>query len=164
MMKIRILEDTHKEIRGDLSRPHAHAKERVGFAFVRPSGDSALVITGYQAVPDEYYLVDETVGARISHKAIAEAMKRADHHNEGILHVHCHGGRGIPRFSRTDLQSHNDFLRSFQNANPQGIHGFLLLNQDNMLIRVWTPEQSNYHDICQYAIVGIPATHHWSEV
>jgi hypothetical protein len=74
MIQIRMTNETYQEIRGDLGRPHPHAWERVGFAFVRPSGDSNVVVTGYEAVLDEHYIVDNTVGARINHKAIAMAM------------------------------------------------------------------------------------------
>lgn len=161
MTQLRILKDTYDELKTDLARVHPHAAERVGFAFVRPSGYSTLIVTGYLSIQDEHYLIDDTVGARINHKAIAMAMKRADHNKEGILHVHEHGGSGVPNFSRTDLSSHPDLLRSFRNANPNGTHGFLLLSQNKLLLKVWYPEQSIADTTSRYTIVGLPFLSSW---
>jgi hypothetical protein len=161
MKQIRILNETYKEIRDDLSRSHPHAFERVGFAFIRTAGDAALVMTGYLPVPDEHYIVDTTVGARINHKAIAMAMKRADHQKEGILHVHEHGGRDIPLFSKTDVNSHPEFLRSFRNANPLGIHGFLLLSKNDLVVRFWQPSETAHQTSSRYTLVGSSLLPRW---
>lgn len=156
MMQLRMTQAIHQEIRSDLRRFHPFAYERVGYVFIRPSGGTILVATGYEPVPDEFYIEDKTVGARIDHRGIALAMKRADQNKEGILHAHVHGSFGFPSFSRADVADHPNFLRSFKNAAPQMPHGFLLLSNDKMMARVWTPGNSSYSNIFRYTIVGLP--------
>lgn len=90
MMQLRMTQAVHQEMRSDLRRSHLFAAERVGYVFIRPVGEAVLVATGYTPIPDEFYLEDNSVGARIDHRAIALAMKRSDINNEGILLVHDH--------------------------------------------------------------------------
>ena len=162
MMQLRMTQAIYQEMRGDLCRPHLFAYERVGYTFVNPAGGTVLVATGYEPVPDEYYIEDKTVGARIDHHGIALAMKRADKNGEGILHVHIHVGRGFPRFSRVDEAEHPKFLRSFRNADPKMPHGFLLLSNDKMIARVWPPWEEAFIDISRYTIVGLPLSYDWT--
>lgn len=162
MMQLRMTQEIHQEMRNDLHRSHPFAYERVGYVFVRPSGDSILVVTGYESVPDEFYVNDKMVGARIDHRGIACAMKRADQNKEGILHVHFHGGFGFPRFSRDDEADHPNFLRSFRNADPSMPHGFLLLSNDKMVARVWAPGNKSCTDIRRHTIVGLPLSFEWT--
>ncbi|WP_027086298.1 hypothetical protein [Cohnella panacarvi] len=146
MKLLEMTKSLHRQVRGDLGRPHSHASERVGFVFCLLKGRT-LRLTSYTSVPDELYIKDSTVGARINHQAIAMAMKKADHERLGILHVHEHWGTGIPQFSATDLSSHSDFLRAFRTANPNAAHGFLLLSKDTLMARVWLPGESIHRDI-----------------
>lgn len=162
MMQLRMTQAVHKEMRSDLRRSHPFAYERVGYIFVRPVGGTVLVATGYEPVPDEFYIKDKTIGARIDHRGIALAMKRADMNKEGILHAHIHIGRGFPRFSRDDIADHPNFLRSFRNADPKMPHGFLLLSNDKMMARVWAPGNESYIDIFRYTIVGLPLSLNWT--
>ncbi len=162
MMQFRITQAMYQEVRSDLRRSHPFAYERVGYIFIRPSGSNVLAATGYETIPDEFYIQDKNVGARIDHRGIALAMKRADLNGEGILHVHAHIGFGYPKFSRVDLEDHQNFLRSFKNANPNMTHGFLLLSQDKMTARVWTPGNQFYSDIYRCTIIGLPCYHNWS--
>lgn len=161
MMQLRMTQSIHQEARSDLRRSHPFAYERVGYIFVKPVGEFILVATGYESVPDEFYINDKTVGARIDHRGIALAMKRADSKREGILHTHIHGKRGIPQFSRADLADHPNFLRSFRNAAPEMPHGFLLLSADRMMARIWLPQNQSYTDIFRYTIVGLPLSFNW---
>jgi len=148
-------------MRSDLRRSHPFAYERVGYVFIRPAGGKVFVVTGYEPVPDEFYIKDRTVGARIDHRGIALAMKRADQNGEGILHTHIHTGRGYPRFSRDDVADHPNFLRSFRNAKPQMSHGFLLLSNDKMMARVWMPGNESYLDIFRFTLMGLPLSFDW---
>jgi len=161
MMQIRMTQGIHKEMRSDLRRSHPFAFERMGYLFVKPAGGTVLVVTGYEPIPDEFYIKDKTVGARIDHRGITLAMKRADKNKEGILHTHVHPGHGYPRFSRDDEEDHPSFLRSFRNAAPQMHHGFLLLSNDRMIARVWTPENKSYTDIFRFTMVGLPLSFNW---
>lgn len=161
MIQLRMTQAIHKEMRSDLHRSHPFACERVGYVFVRPAGGTVLVVTGYEPVPDEFYIKDKTVGARIDHRGIALAMKRADRNKEGILHAHIHPVRGYPRFSRDDEADHPNFLRSFRNAEPQMPHGFLLLSYDRMMARVWAPGHESYKDIFRFTMVGLPLSFNW---
>lgn len=137
-------------MRDDLRRPHPHAWERVGYVFIKPNSLNIVDIIDYVPIPDEYYINDPTVGAHVDHRAIVMAMKRADHNKEGVLQVHEHGGKGIPKFSQVDIDSHPVYLRSFRNANPHAIHGFLLLSENSMMARVWKPGENRPVDILKY--------------
>ncbi|MGG1555643.1 hypothetical protein [Paenibacillus ferrarius] len=153
MRQLEMSYEIERQIRGDLGRPHPHAAERVGFAFFQLKGET-LHLNGYISVPDEFYVKDNTVGARIDHRAIAMAMKTADHKGFGILHVHEHGGSGIPTFSSPDLSSHPDFLRAFRVANPKSAHGFLLLSENKIIARVWPPGVTFHWDVLNRKISG----------
>ncbi len=162
MMQLRMTQSIHKKMRSDLCRSHPFAYERVGYMFVKPAGNTVLVATGYEIIPDEFYIKDKTVGARIDHRAIALAMKRADKNGEGILHVHIHNISGYPLFSRDDVANHSNFLRSFQNASPQMPHGFLLLSDNKMMLRVWLPGKEISLDVFRYTIEGLPLSFDWN--
>jgi len=153
MMTLYIKSKVYENIRRDLQRPHPYAAERVGFVFVK-SINNKLEVTEYMTVPDKFYIKDPSVGASINHQAISTAMMRAFKTKEGILQVHEHGGYGIPRFSKTDIKSHPDFLQSFRNAHSKGIHGFILLSKDRVLTRYWPVGQSNYLDTANVTIIG----------
>lgn len=81
-MLIRMPNPIYRRMKGDLRRPHPYA----------PTTDTTLECTDYVAVPDVFYVKDPVVGAHVDHRAIVLAMKRADHNNKGVLHVHAHGG------------------------------------------------------------------------
>lgn len=153
-MLMRIDKKIYQRMKGDLGRPHPYAFERVGYVFIKPTDGTGLECTDYVPVPDEFYVRDTSVGAHVDHRAIVLAMKRADHNNEGVLQVHEHGGKGTPRFSQVDVESHPVYLRSFQNANPRVTHGFLLLSDDSMVAKVWVPAMSQPVAITRYQITG----------
>lgn len=156
MMQLRMPQSIHQEMRSDLRRSHPFAVERVGFIFTKPAGDSVLVVTGYQSIPNQFYINDNSVGARIDHRAIALAMKRADMNKEGILHTHIHNKSGRPIFSRDDRADHPNLLRSFRNAAPGLAHGLMLLSTDKMMARVWLPQHESPVDIFRYTIINLP--------
>lgn len=151
-MLTRMSKPIFDKMRDDLRRPHPLAWERVGYAFIKQSSVSILDIIDYESIPDEYYVKDSSVGAHVDHRAIVMAMKRADHNNEGVLQVHEHAGKGLPRFSQVDLKSHPVYLRSFRNANPMATHGFLLLSNNSMMARVWKPGENQPIDVITFKI------------
>lgn len=142
----------YEKMRADLHRPHPHAWERVGYVFINSKSTKVLEVIDYISIPDEFYVKDPTVGAHINHRGIVLAMKRADHKSEGVLQVHEHRGEGVPMFSQVDLDSHQVYLRSFRNANPRAIHGFLLLSENSMRARVWKPGEYRSVNILTYKI------------
>ena len=116
MMQLRMTDAVHKEMRSDLRRSHPFAYERLGYIFIKPAGGAVLVATGYEPVPDEFYIEDMTVGARIDHRGIALAMKRAGKTGFSMSYS-CRPW--ISRFSRDDLADHPNLLRSFRNADSK---------------------------------------------
>jgi hypothetical protein len=56
-----------------------------------------------------------------------------------------------------DRESHPAYLRSFQNANRQVTHGFLLLSHDSMIATLWVPTSESSVDITHYQVMGMGA-------
>src|SRR5690349_14497242 len=98
--------NTHLKIPGrlyddmvqDLRRPHPFAAERVGFVFGRTAslsdGGRLVLLTRYHPIPDEHYIDDPAVGARIGPEAITWATQAVYYGRtakEGIFHLHLHG-------------------------------------------------------------------------
>ena len=113
-------------IRTDLRRPHPFAHERVGFISAGLSAvvDGLLVLAReYRPVADDEYLDDPTVGAMMGPDAIRNALQWALQDGVALFHVHTHGGRGIPGFSKIDLRENAKFLPDFFKVAPQCAHG-----------------------------------------
>ena len=132
---IRIPEELCQKIICDLLREHSFASERVGFVIGKskelPGSKILILITEYLPISDELYINDDTVGARINSEAIRSAMQIAMDRKCSIFHVHKHYGTGSPSFSRTDLIELPSIAESMVNANPDNVHGVLLLNDDS---------------------------------
>jgi len=127
-------------VRKDLARPHAFAFERVGHLFVRPAGNGGVILfADYLSVPDEDYLPDESVGAKVSGTVIRSVMQRILSREEGAFHVHVHEGCGPPAFSRVDRLSLAEVVPSFQAVGPTMPHGAMLLSNDFVVADVWMP-------------------------
>lgn len=128
-------------IRADLNRKHAYAYERVGFIMAKPcwlAADSiCLIAFHYLSVADEDYINDESVGASVGSAAMRKAAQEAYRFRAGVLHVHAHAGTGVPRFSRTDLDSASRFAPSFFNVVPNPLHGAIVLSEDSANGLVW---------------------------
>lgn len=144
----------------DLSRPHTVAAERVGFLYARlgtgEAGTSLILATDYVPVPDDQYLADEAVGARISGGAIRSTMQRVLSNGEGALHVHRHDHRGRPWFSRVDLGELSRLVPSFQNVGPQAVHGALLLSLTETIALVWLPGHHEPTGVTRVSLIGQP--------
>lgn len=139
---IRIPEKLCEQIINDLLRVHCFAYERVGFVIGRskdlPENKILILITEYIPIADEHYIDDDTVGARINSEAIRSAMQIAMERKCSIFHVHKHYGNGTPSFSRTDLVELPGIAEAMVNANPENVHGVLLLSEDgaDVLLKV----------------------------
>lgn len=159
MNQIRMTRELYDRVRSDLCRSHPFAEERVGFLYFRtgtsPSGN-LILLSDYVSVPDECYIRDFKVGARLNSEGILLGLQRPFQTGEGILHVHMHGNFGIPNFSRIDLADLPNFVRSFRNASPREAHGALLLSQNRMLAQIWYPGEETPTVVTNYTIVGAP--------
>src|SRR5262245_17150916 len=47
-----------------------------------------------------------------------------------LLHVHTHGGRGIPGFSGVDVRENAKFVPDFLEVAPQCVHGAIVLSDN----------------------------------
>jgi hypothetical protein len=157
---IRLIGQLADQIRADLRRPHAFAAERVGFLRCRVATlDQAgwlILPFDYLPIPDERYIRDDTVGAKIDSSAIRIAMDAAMADDIAILHVHLHEHAGQPGFSRTDLNSYPGLVRALQNAAPSRPHGAIVLSDDSANALIWLPGSSRPERGGKIVVVGRP--------
>lgn len=160
---IRFARPLFEDVVSDLQRPHPFAAERVGFLFTRmgsgPAGTTLLFPVDYVAVPDDQYVDVRKpwVGAAINGDAIRGAMQRVMTTGLGVLHVHLHDHSGQPHFSPTDWHDLPDLARSFQYADPNLIHGALVLSHDAVTGAVWVPNRSSGGPLLpRVSLVGYP--------
>lgn len=137
---------TWRTIHHDLSRPHPHAHERIGFAFANAAKltDSSigLYLSHYSPVADENYIFEPRVGALINGDALRDAMQFAYRNQLATFHVHRHEHYGKPWFSKYDLQESNKFVPDFFHVVPGGPHGALLLSHDSAAGLIWTAKNA----------------------
>lgn len=148
-------------MRDDLTRPHAFAAERIGFAFTRSSrsvdGRSTwILVTGYDPVLDDEYIDDPTVGARINSSAIRRVMQRVITTGEGAFHVHIHEHEGEPGLSYVDREELRPLMQSIRNASPTSDHGILLLSQDSARMEVLSPGTTSFKCASHISVIGYP--------
>ncbi len=142
-VRLRIPRHLLERVRADLARHHRVASERVGFLACRlgaASDDELLVLArDYLPVADAHYLEDKRVGARIGSDAIRAAMQHVLDTEDSLLHVHEHGGLGIPRLSPTDASELPRLVQSLRVVGPGAAHGILLLSNEQATAWVWLP-------------------------
>jgi hypothetical protein len=97
------------------------------------------VMSRYVPVPDEQYVVDETVGARINGDAIRSAMQGVLDTGDGVFHTHLHDLPGTPWFSRTDDEELPRLIPAFRAVGPTQATGLFLLSSDLAIADVWLP-------------------------
>lgn len=150
------------QIRADLCRPHPFAHERVGFMTIGassvPDRELILLARGYQPVEDADYEPDRACGARISGTAFRKGLQRAYRARSGLVHVHAHGGSGIPHFSGVDLQSGGEFVPGFFEAIPSMPHGMIVLSNDRAAGLFWFGKRVRPLAVTSFAFVGAPIT------
>ncbi len=148
------------EIRSDLKRPHTFAHERVGFLtagiVAPPSGGLLLLSREYAPVDDEDYLDEPGVGAMIGSDGMRKGLQMAYRARSALLHVHTHGGRGIPRFSGIDIRESRKFVPSFFNAIPQSPHGAVVLSNDSASGLLWLGPDRSPIAVTGFVRVGVP--------
>lgn len=157
MSTLKITSEQIADIRLDLERRHPFAFERVGFIFAGCSfigSELVLLCRDYAPVADEDYLNDLSAGAVIGPDAMRKSLQTAYRTKSAILHVHSHGGRGRPSFSRTDLDSGKDFVPSFFNVVPTMPHGLIVLSDEAATGLLWVHPQKPPEYIKQFTQVG----------
>ena len=159
--KLKIPKPLFDEAIADLHRPHNFAAERVGFFSTRKSqGKDLLLIhcVAYHPVAEEYYIRDNSVGVRIGPEAITEAMARCAVDQVGQLHVHSHGGIGIPGRSGTDESESPPLARSLWNADHSQASGWGILSGDGGWASVLTPGDRERVVEPAVSLIGYPLT------
>lgn len=138
MVELRATGRLYREIIDDLRRPHPFAGERVGFALGKTGslldGDKLVLLTKYHSIPDEEYVDDRKVGARIGSESITWAMQAAyfgRQEREGIFHVHLHPHSGVTRMSTVDKRDTPELIKSFHNVSPLAAHGAIIFSDDH---------------------------------
>jgi hypothetical protein len=146
-------------IHSDLVRPHAFAFERVGFITARAGavrGGIVLLAADYLPIADEDYLDQPGYGALMGPAAIRQALQYTFSHPVGILHVHSHGHKGRPRFSKIDEREMRMFVPDFFNARSDMPHGAVVLSHNSIRGYVWLSRNRGPLQIRRISIVGQP--------
>lgn len=154
------------DVRRDLERPHFFAHERVGFLLAGvaavPGGDLLVIVRDYLPVADEDYEAALGVGARIGSNAMRKAVQAAYRPPSVLLHIHTHGGRGRPGFSRVDLESAEEFVPGFFQSCPKMPHGLLVLSDEAVTGNLWLAPSSRPIAIHRFVRVDRPISTQWS--
>lgn len=155
---VKITEALMEQVRANLHRRHPFAFERVGFltagATRSREGDILLLCRSYHPVADEDYEASTMVGAQIGSDAMRKAIEVAHPRKAALMHIHTHGGRGVPVFSKTDLVSGAQFVPGFFNALPQTPHGLIVLSNTSAQGLVWTAKNAKPHMVDGFTQVG----------
>jgi hypothetical protein len=162
-VEIRLTGSLHADIVRDLARPHAFAAERVGFVSGRAGSISdqgqLVLLNRYHSIPDDQYVDDPNVGARIGSDAITAAMQTVYYGRpvrEGIFHVHLHPreiGAGMSPIDRREIPK---LMPGFQSVGREAIHGIIILSADHGSGWVWLPGRKDGIAADAIAIIGNP--------
>lgn len=162
-MEIRFSGQLYNQVVADLLRYHPFAAERVGFLMGRfgTTGEdpTSILLTQYRTIPEDHYLDDPKVGARIGPKALATAMQLVHagrKSGEGIFHIHLHGHRGETRMSRTDQREIPGLLPGFRAVNPLVPHGIIILSLDHGSGWSWSPHTDSPTQVDFISVIGAP--------
>lgn len=160
---IKLTGTLHANIMRDLTRPHPFAAERVGFVFGRGAAladqGRLILLTRYHSIPDDQYVEDHTVGARIGSAALTWAMQAAYHGRparEGIFHIHLHGHRGETGMSATDRREIPRLIPGFQSVGHNASHGIIILSADHGSGWVWPQVGTESVHADRVNVIGAP--------
>ena len=156
---VRITAELLSSIRQDLRRQHAYAHERVGFisAGLAGAGNNLLILAReYRPDADDDYLDDRRFGAVMGSNAIRKAQQWALSDGVALLHVHTHGGRGIPRFSKDDLSENPKFIADFFKVAPQCAHGAIVLSDTAARGQIWLQRGGADFPVDTFQVIGAP--------
>lgn len=147
----------------DLTRPHPFAAERVGFASARTGSladqGKLILVNHYHSIPNDQYVYDPTVGARIGSGAMTWAMQtvyRGRTAHEGIFHVHLHGHKGETSMSGIDRNEIPRLIPGFQSVGREAAHGVIILSFDHGSAWVWLPACREAIRAACVSVIGVP--------
>ena len=149
-----------------LSQPHPFAAERVAFlkCHLSTSAQNLIVLAhSLHRVEDEDYLDDPSAGATMGPAAIRKALAVSYKEKASMFHIHLHGHRGCPRFSRTDFRESVLFVPDFWNVQPSLPHGAIVFSDNSAWGRCWYPGMAEPIDIEKFSIVGTPMRQTWKQ-
>jgi hypothetical protein len=162
-LKIKLTGPLFSQIVHDLARPHPFAAERAGFVFGRigslVNNGKVIIFTRYHSIPDDQYMDDPTVGARIGGAALTWAMQAVHSGRparEGIFHVHMHRHTGEPRMSKIDNRDIPQLMPGFRSVSPSAAHGIVLLSLDHGSVWVWLPDHDDPVCADTFSVIGAP--------
>ncbi len=121
--------------------------------------DLLLLARDYRPVAEEDYVPDPTVGVKIGGNAMRRALEFAYTPRSALLHIHTHGGFGLPDFSGVDKRSAREFVPGFFNAISRMPHGILVLSDDSASGLLWTSAKDEGSYISAFVAVGAPHPH-----
>lgn len=147
----------------DLTRPHPFAAERVGFVLGRMGSladeGRLLLLTRYHVIPDDQYVDDPAVGARIGAEALTWAMRAVYHGRptrEGIFHVHLHDHAGETGMSPVDSCEIPRLMPGFRSVGRDAAHGIVILSRDHASAWVWLPGAKGPACADTVSVIGAP--------
>jgi hypothetical protein len=157
---VRLTRVLYEHTMEDLRRPHAYAYERVGFASAKTSalagGGLLVLLTEYHPLPDERYIEDHSVGARIDSAAIRGVMQRVLDTGRGAFHVHLHDLPGRTNFSGLDREGIPPVVAALRVASPREAHGMIVFGRDHARAEVWAPGTAAEAVAERVTVVGRP--------
>jgi hypothetical protein len=156
----RIAAKLFTELHADLSRPHAHANERVAFLSCRPAalpGAGVLLLAhALHQVADDDYEPSDTMGALLRGSAFRKALQYVFNHPVSMFHVHRHEHKGHPRFSPVDLEESAKFVPDFWKVRPGHPHGTIVLSKDSAFGLLWHQKEKSPVPLSRFTVVGYP--------
>jgi len=162
-VEIKLTGSLFREIARDLARAHPFAAERVGFVLGRlgslAKDGKVVIFTRYHSIPDDQYVDDPTVGARVGSAALTWAMQAVYHGRparERIFHIHMHGHIGEPRMSRVDNRDIPRLMPGFRSVSPEAPHGIVILSLDHGSGWVWLPAHNEPVCADTVCVIGAP--------
>jgi hypothetical protein len=164
---LRMPERLHQQMIEDLQRPHEYAFERVGFLYTKSKwldNKTLLIIaTSYEAVAEEDYLEDDSVGAKIGANAIQKAQQTLFDQKGGCFHVHLHDHPGKPLPSGTDCDSLPGVVQSLTNISKGQATGYLILSENSFFTAIRFPEYAGLQEADLVTVVGFPMQFHYRD-
>lgn len=116
-----------------------------GAAFIlcgQSVSDRSTKLISHEILPikDDEYLRREPYGLSISSAALARITKLARYKNLSIIFAHSHP-QGVSDFSQQDDGEEGKLLPFLQSRVPNRIHGTLVLTEEHIRGRLYTPHQ-----------------------
>jgi hypothetical protein len=118
-----------------------------------------VLLTRYHAIPDDRYIDDPSVGARIGPDAMTWAMQAVYHGRptrEGIFHIHMHGCAGETGMSRTDAREVPPMIPGFRSVGREAAHGIVILSLDHGSAWVCLPGSKDLVSCGSLSVIGTP--------